>query len=170
MTGAGEERNALLLELKWVHRLIRQDLQACQQLADEVARGATSGEVVAQLQSLQSRELLSKLGSGCLRHCQFVHAHHGAEDALLFPAVRRSSRDLDTVVDRLQADHRRVSDLLDAVESAAYELGSPDARDARQRLVDALAALAAQLLEHLAYEEQALAPVLLRWEHWPFYG
>ena len=170
MTGAGEERNALLLELKWVHRLIRQDLEACQRLADHVADGATSGEVRAQVQSLQSRELLSRLGSGCIRHCRFVHAHHGAEDALLFPAVRRSGRNLDAVVDRLQADHRRVSDLLDAVETAAYDLGSPDVPDARRHLVDALYSLAAQLLEHLSYEEEVLAPVLLHWEHWPFYG
>ena len=170
MTGAGEERNALLLELKWVHRLIRQDLEACRRLADQVAEGAASSEIRAQVRSLQSHELLAQLGSGCIRHCRFVHAHHGAEDALLFPAVRRSGRELDAVVDRLQADHRRVSDLLDGVETAAYRLGSPDAPDARRHLVDALGSLAAQLLEHLAYEEEALAPVLLHWEQWPFYG
>ena len=89
MTGVDEERNALLLELKWVHRLIRQDLEACRQLADRVASGATPTEVRSRVWALQSRELLAQLGTGCLRHCRFVHAHHGAEDALLFPAVRK---------------------------------------------------------------------------------
>ncbi len=170
MTEVDEERNALLLELKWVHRLIRQDLEACRQLANRVAAGATPTEVRSQVWALQSRELLAQLGAGCLRHCRFVHAHHGAEDALLFPAVRKGGPDLDAVVDKLQADHRRVSDLLDAVEAATYELGSPDDQDARRHLVDALDNLATQLFEHLSYEEDALAPVLQRWEQWPFYG
>ena len=50
-------------------------------------------EVRSQVWALQSRELLAQLGAGCLRHCRFVHAHHGAEDALLFPAVRKGGPD-----------------------------------------------------------------------------
>jgi hypothetical protein len=36
--------------------------------------------------------------------------------------------------------------------------------------VGALEELSAQLLEHLAFEEEALAPVLANWGMWPFYG
>jgi hemerythrin-like domain-containing protein len=73
-------------------------------------------------------------------------------------------------VDRLESDHRRVPDLLDTVEDAARRLGALDEGPARYSLVEALEELSDHLLEHLAYEEAALGPVLAAWDHWPFFG
>jgi hypothetical protein len=58
---------------------------------------------------------LWRLKVSCLRYCSHVHAHHGAEDVLLFPALRAADPTIGPVVDRLEADHVRVSDLLDVV-------------------------------------------------------
>ena len=171
MTSTDEAPNVLLEELKWVHSLVRRDLQTCRDLAADVAAGASSGNVRARVEALATRGPLWQLRTNCLRYCRFVHGHHGLEDAMLFPAVRTYDPDLGAVVDKLEADHRRVSDLLDAVEGAANQLTAPpDEAAARDLLVEALEELSRHLLQHLAYEEEKLAPVLLAWGRWPFYG
>ncbi len=119
------------------------------------------------MEALQTRGPLWQLRINCLRYCRFVHGHHGHEDVLLFPAVRSYAPDLDDVVDKLESDHRRVSDLLDTVEDAARQLGTRDEEAARQRLGRALEDLSEHLLEHLAFEEAALGPVLAAWDRWP---
>jgi hypothetical protein len=170
MTSTDQAGNVLLEELKWVHNLLRGELERCRDLAADITGGAPVDEVRARLEALQTRGPLWQLRLNCLRYCRFVHAHHGHEDVLLFPAVRTYAPGLSAVVDKLEADHRRVSDLLDQVEGAASQLGDPDERPARHHLVGALEELSDHLLEHLAYEEAALAPVLAAWDRWPFYG
>jgi hypothetical protein len=168
MTSLEEAGNVLLGQLKWVHSLVRRELQACRELAVDVANGASLGDVRAQIEALQTRGPLFQLRVNCLYYCRFVHSHHGHEDAWLFPAMRASAPDLAAVVDKLEADHRRVSDLLDAVEGAANQLEGPDDVTVRPLLVGALDELSRHLLEHLAYEEEVLAPVLSTWDYWPF--
>ncbi|MFI5286120.1 MAG: hemerythrin domain-containing protein [Candidatus Dormibacteria bacterium] len=96
-----------------------------------------------------------------------MHAHHGLEDADMFPALRRSNPELSAVVDKLEADHRAVSDLLDEVGASADQLDDTAANPARKRLVAALARLEQDLLEHLAYEEESIAAAMRGWEQWP---
>ena len=105
------------------------------ELAARAAGGATTADVRAELNELQSRSLLFQLRANCLGYCQIVHSHHGHEDALLFPAVRRTAPHLSKTVDRLEADHRVVSALLDRVEELADGL---DDQPTRQALVVAL--------------------------------
>lgn len=164
MTATPEVTNPLLRELKWVHDMLRRDLRTCRALADAASAGAPAARLRDELGRLASRGPLFQLKVNCLGYCRLVHAHHGGEDAALFPAVRRGAPQLGAVVDRLEADHRIVSDLLDEVEAAARRL---DDAGARTRLVEALTELSAQLLDHLDREEEALAPVLLTWAHWP---
>ncbi len=160
----------LLAELKWVHSMVRQDLRTCTDLANAVAGGAPASYVHTELASLQTSRPLFQLRVSCLRYCAFVHSHHAAEDVALFPAVRRVAPSMAAVVDKLEADHRSVSDLLDAVESAGRDLADPDDSSARERLVSALNGLTEPLLEHLAFEEESLAPVFDGWDRWPFFA
>jgi hypothetical protein len=85
----------------------------------------------------------------------------------MFPALRRSNPELSAVVDKLEADHRAISTLLDDVEAAAGELDDTAANTARQRLVIALGRLEEDLLAHLAFEEESIASTMRRWEQWP---
>lgn len=160
----------LLQELKWVHNALRQDLALCQELAGQVAAGVAPEYVREQVKSLQTSSPLWKLRVNCLYYCRFVHAHHHAEDVALFPALRRTNPALGPVVDRLVADHRKVSGLLDQIEASAHALGAQDGTAPRARLVQALGDLSTDLLEHLAFEEEAIGPTLLEWETWPFYA
>jgi hypothetical protein len=168
MTQSSSLRNPLLAELRWVHDMLRRDLATIRTLADAAAGGALAGDIQAGLKQLKTRGPLFQLRVNCLSYCQFVHHHHHNEDAMLFPAVRRSAPHLGATVDKLKADHRLVSDLLDRVEATARELGGDDG-PMRRRLVDSLRTLSDHLLEHLAFEEAQLAPVLATWKRWPFF-
>ena len=86
---------------------------------------------------------------------------------MLFHALRRADPALGPVVDRLEADHRRVANHLDEVETAADDLVRHDSAAARTRVVVALRAVAEHLLAHLDYEEQAITPTLQEWDRWP---
>jgi hypothetical protein len=164
-------------QLKLVHQMLRSDLAVCRTLADAVASGAPATEVTEQIAALQTRSPIWTLQLNCLYHCRIVHAHHGLEDADMFPALRRSNPELTAVVDKLEADHRAISDLLDDVEASAGELDDveasagelddSEANPARRRLVAALSRLEEDLLAHLAYEEQSIAATMRGWEQWP---
>ncbi|WP_159001163.1 hemerythrin domain-containing protein [Streptomyces sp. SBT349] len=149
-----------MTELRWVHDMIRRDLGVVERLADRVAAGLPADEVRAGLRSLAAQGPLWQLKINCLRYCRFVHGHHGLESSMLFPALRRGNPALGPVIDRLEADHRRVSGLLDEVEAAAGGLGGPDEPAVRGRLVAALKGLAAELLPHLEYEEENISATL----------
>jgi hypothetical protein len=76
-----------------------------------------------------------------------------ARQHALASELRDTNPDINPVIDRLQAEHRRVSDDLDAVEAAANGLADDDGQQARKAVVDALQTLRENLLVHLEYEE-----------------
>ena len=157
-----ERGRALFQELLWIHSVIRSDLEIVEKLAADVGNGLPGDAVQDALEELKTRGPLWQLKVNCLRYCSHVHAHHGAEDVLLFPALRSADPSIEPVVDRLEADHARVSDLLDIIEAAARALTDTDAGGARQRVVDGLQDLHVHLLEHLDYEERNAGPTIRR--------
>ena len=154
-------------QLKLIHQMLRSDLTVCRELATEVAAGAPAADVAAQIATMQTRSPIWTLQVNCLYHCRVVHAHHGHEDADMFPALRRSNPELSTVVDKLESDHRAISELLDDVEASAKDLDDTAMNPARARLVSALSRLADDLLAHRAFEEEAVAATMRSWERWP---
>jgi Hemerythrin HHE cation binding domain len=155
---------AIFEELLWVHSIIRRNLEIVEQLAADVDEGLSGEAVQDALEELKADGPLWRLKVNCLRYCRQVHAHHGAEDVLLFPALRATDPSIGSVVDRLEADHARVSDLLDVVEAAARALTDTNGDDARQRVVDGLRDLHVHLLEHLDFEERRAGPTMRRLE------
>jgi hypothetical protein len=158
---------ALFEELLWVHSIIRRDLGIVEQLAADVDDGLSGEAVQSALGELKTNGPLWKLKVNCLRYCGHVHAHHGAEDVLLFPTLRATDPSIGPVVDRLEADHARVSDLLDVVEGAARALTDTNGGDARRRVIDGLRDLHVHLLEHLDYEERHAGPTIRRLDRFP---
>lgn len=155
----------LFAELLWVHGMVRRDLDTVRQLAAGVVDDLAPDELRAQLAALKTNGPLWRLKVDCLRYCSFVHMHHGAEDVMLFPSLRRADPTIAPVVDRLEEEHRRVSDLLDEVESSARELTDVESERARRRVADGLNELAGHLLAHLDYEELSVGPTLRRLQH-----
>jgi iron-sulfur cluster repair protein YtfE (RIC family) len=165
----GEKPFGVLMhrQLKLIHNMLRGDLEVCRTLAEEVASGAPAAGITNQITALQTRSPIWTLRVNCLYHCRVVHAHHGHEDEDMFPALRRSNPALTTVVDKLEADHRAISDLLDDVERAAAGLDDTVSNPARDQLVTALRRLETDLLTHLALEEESVATTMRSWEQWP---
>jgi Hemerythrin HHE cation binding domain len=163
----GSRGEAMVAELKWVHGMIRQDLQTVRRLAADVQGGMSGGRVAAGIRSLVAGGPLWQLKINCLQYCRFVHSHHHAESVMLFPALRRANPELGPVIDKLEADHARVSDLLNDVEAAAAELAEREDPAIRQRLTLALQVLSDELLAHLAYEEDNVSDTLRTMTAWP---
>jgi hypothetical protein len=155
--------NPLFEELLHIHGLIRADLAKVELLAEDCAGGAAPDELRARIGELKSSSLLWQLKLGCLRHCRFVHGHHGLEDRAVFPSVRRVAPELGPAIDRLERDHRDVAKILGEVEAAALEV---ETSGGRERLVLGLSSLSAVLLDHLAREERDLEPALARMHSW----
>ncbi|GAA1518510.1 hypothetical protein GCM10009677_59900 [Sphaerisporangium rubeum] len=151
----------LLAELKWVHDMIRADLRSVRGLAEQAAAGAPVDEIGAAVRALRTGGPLWQLKVNCLRYCRVVHHHHSLESSALFPALRRADPGLSDTVDRLEADHRKVADLLDRTEAVTGRLTEESAAS-RRDLVEALTELSDHLLAHLDFEEQAIGPTLSR--------
>lgn len=158
--------DAMVAELKWVHDRIRGDMRTVRQLAAEVADGLPGEQAAGTIRSLAVGSPLWQLKINCMQYCRFVHSHHHAESVLLFPRLRMSNPALGPVVDKLEADHARVSDLLDDVSAAALALADREDPVVRKRLIEALEDLSADLLAHLEYEEEQISGTLRTWTSW----
>jgi hypothetical protein len=145
-----------------VHATIRRELERVELLAEQALEGMPAEDLQRELDEMKRGGMLWRLQIDCLRYCRFVHSHHNAEDVLFFPELRDTNPAIGPVVDRLEADHRRVSDQLDAVEAAANGLAEDDSKPAREALAGALQTLGEQLLEHLSYEERNVEATVLR--------
>jgi iron-sulfur cluster repair protein YtfE (RIC family) len=157
-----EQGKAMFEELLWVHSMLRRDLETVRRLAAEVVDGKAAGEVQSEISALETNGPLWKLKVNCLHYCRFVEGHHGAEDAAVFPWLRRANPAIDPVIDRLEGEHRQVAEMLDEVKAAATALGDDDCEDSRRRLSDSLGVLGEHLLTHLAFEEEKIGPTMRR--------
>jgi hypothetical protein len=145
-----------------VHAAVRSDLERVERLAAQALEGAPADELTKEVGELKRNGTLWRFRIDCLRYCHFVHSHHNAEDIAFFPELRETNPDINPIIDRLVAEHRRVSLDLDAVEAAAKLLADDDGQATRKALSDALEALAVRLLAHLDYEERSLEATVLR--------
>jgi hypothetical protein len=153
-----------------VHALIRRDLTTVEQLAADVLDGLPADGLQEELEALRSNGMLWQFQVSCLRYCRFVHLHHHAEDTEFFDELEETNPAIGQVVERLRAEHRAVSDYLDAVEAAARALTEDDSRDARRAVADALDLLKGHLLGHLEYEERNVAGTARRLRDLPSFG
>lgn len=154
--GVDPAENPLFAELLVVHAALRRELETVTTLARETAAGLAPADVRERVEGLRADSALWRLKYGCLHYCSFVHRHHRAEDAMLFPILRRDHPELDPMVDRLEREHREISTLLTEVEAAAEELDRADEADHRAQLVAGLERLGGALLAHLEFEEAEL--------------
>jgi len=145
-----------------VHASIRGELAGLEQLAAAVVDGLSAEGLEQELGTLRSNSILWQFQVGCLRYCRFVHLHHHAEDADFFGELEQTNPSLAPVVERLRADHRAVSDYLDAVEEAARALTEDDSLEARRAVAGGLESLKQHLLTHLDYEERNVAATTRR--------
>lgn len=101
---------------------------------------------------------------------RFLHDHHTAEDAGLWPVVRLRNPQAAALLDVMDTDHATIAPALSTVQAAARDYRLDDA--ARMSLLTALAELDAVLLPHLDREEHDTMPMVAasitttEWRNW----
>ena len=96
------------------------------------------------------------VGTGWTVFKRQLHMHHSGEDTFIWPALTRRLSDSDSarsVLDAMEAEHRRIDPLLAAVDEAFAD-PAPD------RLADVTDALVTDLSGHLAHEERDALPLI----------
>ncbi|MGR6319444.1 LLM class flavin-dependent oxidoreductase [Micromonospora soli] len=145
-----------------VHDHLRQELAQVRDLLGQVRRGVVSaGAARAVLNQMTMRQNNWTLGAYCAAYCTVVTQHHGLEDNSVFPHLRRADPGLAPVLDRLEAEHVVIHDVVEGVDRALVDLiRNPGDFTEIQKAVDLLTDT---LLSHLSYEEQQIVEPLARY-------
>ena len=147
VTGMGEDRRLIGREMSMAHRFLRREFL----LAPEVVRRVDTGDTErARVVSAH----LALLGAT-------LHHHHGAEDDVIWPLLHRRAPDaLSVHVDAVQDQHDVVSSALSGVEASLSSWTVAPSVAARDRLAAAVDGLSTVTVEHMAYEERHVVPLM----------
>ncbi|MFF5228480.1 LLM class flavin-dependent oxidoreductase [Dactylosporangium sp. NPDC000521] len=144
-----------------VHDHLRQELEQLRDLVEQVAAGGTDvGRARSMINTMTMRQNAWTLGTYCESYCRVVTTHHTIEDVNLFPRLRAADPRLAPVVDRLEAEHHVIADVLEQVDAALVAMVSRS--DGIAEVRKAVDLLGDTLLSHLAYEERELVDPLGR--------
>ncbi len=159
VVGADNHRNLVA-----IHDHLRSELDQIARAVEQVAAGDLApGAARSLINRMTMRQNHWTLGSFCASYCRIVTMHHSIEDAYMFPGLGSVAPSLQPVLDRLEAEHHVIADVLDRFDRALVDLVReradaevPGAGGAAE--IGALAAeLGDVLRSHLAYEEDELA-------------
>lgn len=151
-----------------IHDHLRGELAQVRDVLDQVRRGHLEvGQARSVINTMTMRQNNWTLGAYCESYCRVVTGHHTLEDRALFPHLRRSEPGLGAVLDRLEAEHHVIHEVLESFDQALVGLVAADGagssgRAALDTVQDAVDRLTDSLLSHLAYEERELVGPLSR--------
>jgi alkanesulfonate monooxygenase SsuD/methylene tetrahydromethanopterin reductase-like flavin-dependent oxidoreductase (luciferase family)/hemerythrin-like domain-containing protein len=149
-----------------VHGMLREELQRIYDVIAQVKSGALSvAGARSALNETALRQNNWELSAFCANYCTRITQHHGLEDGQIFPHLRRSDPGLVPVIDRLQAEHVIIHEVVEGVDRALVDLVRSDGDFSG--LQEAMDLLSDALLSHLAYEEQQLVEPLARFGFYP---
>jgi hemerythrin-like domain-containing protein len=144
-----------------VHDYLRAELDTVRRLMEQVMAGTLPPESArVRLDSMTVSRHNWKLAAYCDGYCKLLTTHHTTEDTRVFPELRRVQPALGPVLDRLEAEHRVVQDLVGRLDAELVGFVNGD-RDG-SGLSDALDLLTDALFSHLSYEERELVEPLAR--------
>jgi hypothetical protein len=144
-----------------VHDHLRAELEEVRGLVDQVLRSAASPAAArSAINVMTVRQQNWSLGAYCQSYCRLVTGHHSLEDVAMLPHLRTADPALGPVVDRLEAEHLVIHEVLEELDRALVRyVGDPAAADGVQQALDLLTDT---LLSHLSYEEEQLVEPLAR--------
>lgn len=144
-----------------VHDGLRAELAQIHDLIEQVAAGLIDvGTARSHINTMTMRQNKWTLGTYCESYCRVVTTHHTIEDRSLFPHLRRADSRLAPVIDRLEAEHHAIHDVLEGVDRALVAfVATPDGMAELRAAVDLLSDT---LLSHLSYEERELVEPIAR--------
>jgi len=145
-----------------VHDGLRTQLERLRDLVAQVAAGHRDPAAARSfINRMTIRQNGWTLGAFCASYCRVVAGHHTLEDRSIFPHLRSRDADLTPVIDRLEAEHEVIADLIERVDQAMIGVinSDPDGMDKARAVMDLFSDA---LLSHLAYEERELVEPLAR--------
>lgn len=86
-----------------------------------------------------------------------MHHHHVTEDALMYPLLQ--GRAPQVLLDRMESQHERVADAVDAAEAALVDWRPADP-ESGETLAATFDAMLPELVRHLDAEEQEIMPLV----------
>jgi len=149
-----------------VHDHLRGELDQIRDVLQQVRQGALgAGEARSVINEMTMRQNDWTLGAYCATYCRIVTQHHSLEDAQIFPHLRQADAGLVPVIDRLEAEHGVIHEVLEGVDRALVDfVGTPEDFTGLQRALDLLTNT---LLSHLSYEEAQIVEPLTRFGFYP---
>ncbi len=147
-----------------IHDHLRSELEQIARAVEQVAAGDLApGAARSLITRMTMRQNHWTLGSFCASYCRIVTLHHSIEDAYMFTGLAAAAPPLQPVLDRLEAEHHVIAEVLDRFDRALVDLVRE--RSGTEVPIDSgtvqIAALARELSDvlrsHLAYEEDELA-------------
>ncbi|MFN8077582.1 MAG: LLM class flavin-dependent oxidoreductase [Kineosporiaceae bacterium] len=154
-----------------IHDHLRSELTQVRDVVDQVLAGTADPALARdEINRTALRQNDWTLGAFCASYCRVVTTHHTIEDQHMFPALRRVVAGIDPVIDRLEAEHHVIHDVLTGLDDALVAFvtsqhrpeGDPQASAAAARLRSAVDLLTDTLLSHLSYEERELVEPIAR--------
>jgi hemerythrin-like domain-containing protein len=147
--------------LAQVHDHLRSELSQVRELLRRVKQGSLDvGRAREAISEMTMRQHNWTLGAYCASYCAIVAGHHGLEDQAIFPHLRGADPGLTPVIDRLEAEHVVIHEVMQDVDRALVNLvRSPGDFSEIDEAVDLLAKT---LLSHLEYEERQITEPLTR--------
>lgn len=105
------------------------------------------------------REQAAKVGSFYENVLDFLRAHHGAEDQLLWPLLRERAPQHSALLDRMEDQHAAVDEVTGSADRAVAAYASDPTQEQAAALVAAIRRLAIELDSHLVDEEREILPL-----------
>lgn len=147
--------------LSQVHDHLRGELRQIRELLRQVKQGSLEvGRAREAINEMTMRRNNWALSAYCASYCAIVAGHHGLEDRAVFPHLRNADPGLAPVIDRLEAEHVIIHEVMQEVDRALVNLvKNPGDFSEVDETVDVLAET---LLSHLGYEEREITEPLSR--------
>lgn len=162
------QQQAAAQHLVDIHDGLRAELERVRDIVAQVRSGALGvGAARSVINTMTMRQNNWTLGAYCESYCRIVATHHTLEDHSVFPHLRRSEEGLAPVLDRLEAEHEVIAEVLDGLDRALVALVETDVngapgRQVLEQLQEQVDLLTDTLLSHLSYEERELVGPLAR--------
>jgi hypothetical protein len=129
-------------------------------MAGVFAGEGTAEALLITISSMQMFGNMRQFGNLCGAACEMLTGHHMIEDEYVFPALHGHTEGLNRVVERLQAEHLVIHELLVRLEAAARALiADPGAKTARELRTE-FARLEGFVISHFGYEQTELEEAL----------
>ncbi len=129
-------------------------------MAGVFAGEGTAEELLVTISSMQMFSNMRQFGNLCGAACEMLTGHHMIEDQYVFPALHGHTNGLNRVVERLQAEHLVIHELLVWLEAAASALITDPGAKTAKILRAEFARLEAFVVSHFGYEQTELEEAL----------